>query len=144
MIRKQQRVPSSDVFFYELDSKKKGPTILITANIHGDECTGFGVVVRLLEELPNILQTGKVILYPSLNPKGLQQQLRVHPDSGKDLNRIFPGKSMGGSAERIVHTIWNSIQKHKPDIVLDLHTDSGASIPYVIIDRMIQRPKSSI
>ena len=144
MIQKLQRVGHHDVVFYELDTQVQGPTVVITANLHGDECTGFGVIVELLHEIPQSLLKGKVILYPSLNPAGLQQYLRIHPEDGQDLNRLFPGKMLGGTSDRLVHAIWTSIVQHKPQLVLDLHTDSGASIPYVLIDRMIARSQKDM
>ena len=50
-----------------------GPVVCIGANLHGDECTGLGVVHSLAELLPHELGAGTVHLYPSLNPLGLEQ-----------------------------------------------------------------------
>jgi uncharacterized protein len=112
---------------------------VITANVHGDECTGFAVVVALLERLPRCLAKGEVFLYPSLNPTGLRRMMRRYPEDGQDLNRLFPGNIRGGKSDRHVHTIWSSIKKVEPDLLFDLHTDSPSSTPYVILDRKVSR-----
>ena len=116
----------------------------MTANLHGDECTGFATAIHLLESLKSTLLRGKVVIYPSLNPLGLIQHRREHPRDGKDMNRLFPGRMMGGIAERHVYHVWNSILKHTPDVILDLHTDSGDAIPYVLIDRVLRGRKKGL
>ncbi|MEC7986057.1 MAG: succinylglutamate desuccinylase/aspartoacylase family protein [Myxococcota bacterium] len=139
----RHRIPNTEVLYSTLQTARPGPTVVITANIHGDECTGLGVVYRLMESLPKRLRCGMVHLYPSLNPKGLQQYSRTFPDNASDLNRLFPGRARGSAAERWVHLLWTNIAAKKPDLVLDLHTDSQLSIPYVLIDRVIKSKGSS-
>jgi predicted deacylase len=138
----QKRVINSNLIVHHLKTGISGPTIVITANIHGDECTGIGVVISLLESLPKCLRRGEVFLYPSLNPNGLKRMMRVYPDDGKDLNRLFPGSILGTQSQKHIHAIWTSIKKCKPNLVLDLHTDSVSSIPYVILDRQITKSKN--
>ena len=122
---------------HHVKSGKLGPKLVITANIHGDECIGFAVIVALLDVLPSLLKNGEVALYPSLNPTGLRRMMRTYPEDGQDLNRLFPGDIQGGASQRHVHTIWSSIVNFNPDLLFDLHTDSPLSIPYVILDRKI-------
>ena len=137
MNRLQKKVIHSGLVMHHLETGVKGPKLVITANVHGDECIGFAVVVALLERLPSLLQKGEVVLYPSLNPTGLRRMMRTYPEDGQDLNRLFPGDSQGGASQRHVHTIWSSIENFKPDLLFDLHTDSPLSIPYVILDRKV-------
>lgn len=143
MGRTQKRVIHSGLVMHHIETGIPGPRLVITANIHGDECTGFAVVVKLLEDLPARLSRGEVFLYPSLNPTGLRRAMRTYPEDGQDLNRLFPGDIRGSKSERHVHTIWSSIKKHEPDLLFDLHTDSPSSTPYVILDRKVSRtPKT--
>ncbi len=137
MIQIQKKVIHSGLVMHHLETGIDGPKLVITANIHGDECVGFAVVVALLERLPSLLKKGEVVLYPSLNPTGLRRMMRTYPEDGQDLNRLFPGNSQGSASQRHVHTIWSSIENCKPDLLFDLHTDSPLSIPYVILDRKI-------
>ena len=137
MNRIQKKVIHSGLVMHHLETGIKGPKLVITANIHGDECIGFAVVVALLNRLPALLKKGEVVLYPSLNPTGLRRMTRTYPEDGQDLNRLFPGDSQGSASQRHVHTIWSSIENDKPDLLFDLHTDSPLSIPYVILDRKV-------
>ena len=83
-----------------LDSGVAGPVVCIGANLHGDESTGLGVVHALDGVLPRLLARGRVFLYPSLNPLGLEQGSRRMPGDGLDPNRAFPGSARGSRAER--------------------------------------------
>lgn len=121
-----------------IQGPKPGPTALITANIHGDEATGTGAVLELVKGLPELLTSGRVVLFPSLNPEGLSQRTREVPADNVDLNRSWPGDPRGGPTERLAHTFWTEFLRHDPDLVIDLHTDSPASIPYCIVDRHLK------
>lgn len=113
----------------------RGPTVIVTANIHGDECTGVGAVLRLIPLLESRLQRGVVHLYPTLNPEGLERRSRKVPEDDQDLNRLFPGDPTGSPSERLAHAVWTDVCARAPDLVIDLHTDAPASVPYVLLDR---------
>ncbi len=113
----------------------EGPTIVITANVHGDEVTGVGVVHALWERLPLVLTAGRVHLYPTLNPDGLAGRSRRVPADDQDLNRLFPGDARGTPAERLAHLAWNDLSGRKPHAVIDLHADAPQAIPYALVDR---------
>lgn len=114
-----------------------GRRVAMTANLHGDECTGIGVVHALLPILEGELKSGTVRLYPSLNPEGLKARSRLVPADKVDMNRVFPGDPRGSDSERAAHAIWKDILAFRPDLVVDLHADSLLSIPYVILDRPV-------
>jgi predicted deacylase len=114
-----------------------GPRAAVCANLHGDECVGIGVVHRLAELLPAALSCGAVRLYPSLNLAGLRAGCRALPGQDTDLNRAFPGDPRGDFTSRVAYTLWQDLSSFRPDLVLDLHADSPASIPYAILDRPI-------
>ena len=121
-----------------VDSGQPGPAVVVTANIHGDEATGVGVVHNLARCLPDLLNKGSVHMYPTLNPGGLTANTRTLPGDGQDLNRMFPGKPRGSAAERHAHCIWKDIQARSPDALIDLHTDVAGAIPYAIVDRVVR------
>ncbi|MSP55641.1 MAG: hypothetical protein EXR69_08570 [Myxococcales bacterium] len=113
------------------------PVVVVAGNVHGDECTGVGVCLRLAEELEHTLTAGTVHLYPSLNPEGLERRTRRHPDEDVDLNRLFPGELHGSPAERLVYAVWYDISARRPDLVIDVHADAPGAIPYVLVDRAV-------
>ena len=122
----------------ELTSNHAGPCAAVTANIHGDETTGVGVIHNLIRVLPDLLLRGSVCLYPTLNPAGLASNRRVLPGDGQDLNRMFPGKPRGPASERHAHAIWSDLKSRAPDALVDLHTDVAGALPYSIVDRVLR------
>jgi len=100
--------------------KENGPTVFISAAIHGDEILGVEIIKRLLKrkELKNI--KGTIIFIPIVNPFGYNSNSRYLPDR-RDLNRSFPGSADGSLAARVAHTFLNKIV-YKCDYGIDIHT----------------------
>ncbi len=115
----------------------RGPVVVLTANVHGDECTGTGALLRLLPLLEAQLTQGTVHLYPSLNPDGLERRTRRVPEDDQDLNRQFPGDAFGSPAERLAHAAWTDLAARRPDVLIDLHADCPGAVPYVLLDRAV-------
>ncbi|SEK86230.1 hypothetical protein SAMN04487910_1325 [Aquimarina amphilecti] len=115
-------------------SKKIGPTILITAGIHGDEINGVEVVRQVIAKKINKPAKGTVICIPVLNVFGFLSMNRFFPD-GRDLNRVFPGTKSGSLASRFAYQFVNEILP-VADFCLDFHT-GGASrfnAPHIRVD----------
>lgn len=115
--------------------RAKGRVVVVTANVHGDECSGVGAILRLVPLLETRLVRGTVHLYPTLNPEGLERRSRKVPDDDQDLNRLFPGEAEGSPSERLAHAVWTDICARQPDLVVDLHADAPESLPYALLDR---------
>ena len=128
--------PNLAVLSFEAPSD--GPCVVITANVHGDEVTGLVAAQRLCAVLESGLRRGRVVLFPSLNPGGLAANTRGVPADGADLTRSFPGRRRGRASERLADVIWTEVTREKPDVVIDLHADSAASIPYALLDRAVR------
>ena len=116
-------------------AKKKGPCILITAGIHGDEVNGVEIVRQLIAKKINRPARGTVVCIPVLNVFGFINMSRAFPD-GRDLNRMFPGTRRGSLASRFAYQF---VQKILPiaDFCLDFHT-GGASrfnVAQIRVDR---------
>ncbi|MFK7931662.1 MAG: succinylglutamate desuccinylase/aspartoacylase family protein, partial [Myxococcota bacterium] len=119
-------------------ARQPGPTVVVTANMHGDETTGLFAAHALIERItPAGPGRGTLVFMPSLNPEGLKNASRVVPTDGNDLNRAFPGRRRGRAAERMAERIWRELGQLKPDVVIDLHADSALSIPYALLDRPV-------
>ncbi len=101
-------------------SKKPGPTVLITAGIHGDEINGVEIVRQLIAKGINKPKTGTIICVPVINVFGFLNMDRLFPD-GRDLNRVFPGNSNGSLASRVAHFVMKELVPHV-DFVIDFHT----------------------
>ena len=105
-------------------AKIPGPTILITAAIHGDEINGVEIVRQLIARKLNKPKRGTIICIPILNVFGFLNTHRAFPD-GRDLNRSFPGTRRGSLASRVAYHFTSEILPHA-DYCLDFHT-GGAS-----------------
>ena len=105
-------------------AKQPGPTILITAGIHGDEINGVEIVRQLIAKKINKPKKGTIICIPILNIFGFLNADRLFPD-GRDLNRVFPGTKTGSLASRVAYYFTQEILP-MADYCLDFHT-GGAS-----------------
>jgi len=102
--------------------RKPGPTIGLTAAVHGNELNGIPVIHRVMERLDPHTLRGTVVGVAVVNVPGLLLRQRRFAD-GVDLNHVFPGKSDGTPAQVYVHAF---VQRLLPslDRLLDLHTAS--------------------
>ncbi len=102
---------------------KKGPTLGITAALHGNELNGISTIHELWSSVINTDDLeGTIVFIPVLNSPGFLNSQREFHD-GRDLNRVMPGKAYGSSSEVYAHAIMNKIVKHL-DYLIDLHTAS--------------------
>ncbi|MBT8305903.1 MAG: succinylglutamate desuccinylase/aspartoacylase family protein [Maribacter sp.] len=115
-------------------AKKEGPTLLITAGIHGNEINGIEIVRQLISNKYNKPQYGMVICIPVVNVFGFLNQKRQFPD-GRDLNRVFPGSPRGSLASRFAYHIIKEIAP-LVDYCIDFHTggDRRFNIPQIRIN----------
>lgn len=101
---------------------KRGPTVCLTAAIHGDELNGIEIVRRVLYNLDPKELSGAVIGVPIVNLEGFRAGSRYLSDR-RDLNRFFPGNPDGSAASRIAHSFFYEVLS-QCDRLIDLHTGS--------------------
>lgn len=100
--------------------KEDGPTLFISAAIHGDEINGVDIVRRLLRRKILDQLRGTLITIPIVNVFGFNDKSRYLPDR-RDLNRSFPGEEKGSLASQIAY-IFRSEIVEKCTHGIDLHT----------------------
>jgi uncharacterized protein len=101
-----------------------GPTLFVTAAVHGDEINGVQIVRDLILDLKERDIKGTVIGIPVVNRFGFIHHDRYMPDR-RDLNRAFPGDPEGSAASRYADRVFSEILS-KCTHGIDLHT-AGAS-----------------
>ena len=111
-----------------------GPTLCLTAAVHGDELNGIEMVRRVLHNLDARRLAGSVIGIPIVNVQGFRRGSRYLPDR-RDLNRYFPGNPNGSAAARIAHSFFINVIAHC-DALVDVHTGSfeRANLPQIRAD----------
>ncbi|MDX1342426.1 succinylglutamate desuccinylase/aspartoacylase family protein [Reinekea sp. G2M2-21] len=115
-------------------AKKEGPTVFVSAAIHGDELNGIEIVRRLIQSKNLKVTQGTLILVPMVNVYGVLNQSRYMPDR-RDLNRCFPGSAKGSLAGRLANIFLEEIV-YKCDYGIDLHTGAihRSNLPQVRAD----------
>lgn len=105
-----------------VNGRSSGPTLCLTAAVHGDELNGIEVVRRIMHQIDPAKLSGAVIGVPIVNLQSFRRGSRYLPDR-RDLNRYFPGNPTGSAASRIAYSFFNDIVSHC-DALVDLHTGS--------------------
>ncbi len=103
-----------------------GPTVLITAGVHGDEYEGLVIVRRLMRELTPDAVSGRVILLPAVNLPAVRAASRVSPIDGMNMNRAFPGTDAAGPTALIADFIERCLLP-SVDYAVDLHSGGTQS-----------------
>ncbi len=111
-----------------------GPTLCLTAAVHGDELNGIEIVRRVVHDIDPDSLSGAVIGVPIVNVQGFRRGSRYLPDR-RDLNRFFPGNPNGSAAARIAHSFFVNVISHC-DALIDVHTGSlsRANLPQIRAD----------
>ena len=111
-----------------------GPTLCLTAAVHGDELNGIEMVRRVMHDLDPGKMSGAVIGVPIVNVQGFRRGSRYLPDR-RDLNRYFPGNPNGSAAARIADSFFTNVIA-QCDALVDLHTGSfeRANLPQIRAD----------
>lgn len=100
--------------------RRPGPTMFVSAAVHGDEIIGVEIVRRLLRTKNLNRLAGTLLAIPIVNSLGFINHSRYLPDR-RDLNRCFPGGTKGPLASRLANLFMNEIVK-KSTVGIDLHS----------------------
>ncbi len=121
------RLPPTETFLSipveVLNGARHGPSLWLSAALHGDELNGIEIIRRVLAEIEPGELHGRLLAVPIVNVFGLIGSSRYLPDR-RDLNRCFPGARRGTLAARIAHIFMNrvvSLCSHG----IDFHTGSN-------------------
>jgi predicted deacylase len=100
----------------------QGPTLCVTAGIHGDEINGTEIARRAFSWIDPQLLAGTVVVFPMVNAAGVRTGNRYMQDR-RDLNREFPGRSNGSVTAIIAYMLYTEITQNC-NYLIDLHTGS--------------------
>lgn len=117
-----------------LNGKRPGPSLFLSAAVHGDELNGVEIIRRVTAILDARNLAGVLIAVPIVNVFGFVNESRYLPDR-RDLNRSFPGSARGPLASRMAHLFMNEVVA-RCEYGIDLHTGSfhRSNLPQVRAD----------
>jgi predicted deacylase len=99
----------------------KGPTLVVSAGVHGDEYEGVRAIFETFADLSTPEMSGDLLAVPVVNPPAFWNGTRTSPLDGLNLARVFPGAADGSPSERIAWHFAHSILA-RADFYLDLHS----------------------
>jgi predicted deacylase len=98
-----------------------GPTVLVTAGVHGGEYPGIEAAIRFARELDPGRVSGRVAVVHICGISAFHARLQyLTPEDGKNPNRVYPGRATGTVSERLAHTIMETFVA-RADAWIDLH-----------------------
>jgi predicted deacylase len=126
---------------YVFRSVNDGPTVLLSAGMHGEETNGIETIRQLIkrDDIKKPL-CGTIIAIPVFNVVSFIFNQRDLPD-GRDLNRCFPGTKAGSLGSRVAHDIMHNILP-VIDFGVDFHTGGAKINNYPQLRCVFDEPKN--
>ncbi len=97
-----------------------GPTVFVSAGVHGDEIIGIEILRRVLKTPTLKSLRGTLLVIPIVNAFGFINKSRYLPDR-RDLNRFFPGSEGGSLASRVAHHFMANVVA-RCNLGIDIHS----------------------
>lgn len=116
-----------------INGTEEGPTVLISAGVHGAEYIGIQTAMELSRELEPGEIKGSIVFLLTANPTACKTFTRfVVPEDNKNLNRVFPGNKDGTLSEKIAYTMVRELYGNA-DYHIDLHAGDTSEqvMPFV-------------
>ena len=120
---------------HEVQGAAPGPTLGMTALIHGDELLPNVIFRRVWQELDPETFRGRLLLMPVANPLALESYTRNTPLDMGNLNRLYPGAPDGFFTEQLADAMMVNFVPEL-DYLLDWH--AGGTFP--IVDYVFESP----
>jgi predicted deacylase len=110
----------------------KGPRLIITGAVHGNETCGTKAIRRVMEEIDSgalLIAAGSVTFVPVTNP--LAYAL-VQRSGERNLNRnLFPNEHPQDFEDQVANWLCPLLAQH--EVLLDLHSFNAQSEPFVMV-----------
>jgi predicted deacylase len=111
--------------FLYVTGNAPGPTLVVTAAVHGDEYEGVETIARLFRQVQPVEMRGTLAMLPVCNLPAYESAQRSSPIDGLNLARVFPGDPNGTITQRIAYWMTERLFKHA-DFYIDLHSGGVA------------------
>lgn len=102
---------------YEFGKGKK--SVCIVGSMRGNEVQQLYTCSQLIKRLKKMEKDGKIkdghkiLVIPSINPYSMNIKKRFWPTDNTDINRMFPGYSLGETTQRIAAGVFEVIKEYE-------------------------------
>ncbi len=120
---------------FVLNGAHEGPTVLVTAAIHGGEYVGTAAAMQLAATTDLAALRGQLVIAPIASMTAYAKRaIYIAPPDNKNLNRCFPGKADGSFAEQLAYWIFTNLIS-RADFYIDCHGGdiNEALIPFSVV-----------
>ncbi len=100
---------------------ESGPTLVVSAGVHGDEYEGVEAIPRIAEQVNPHQLRGTLLMVPVCNMAAYATATRNSPIDGLNLARVFPGSETGTLTEQIAYWLTHKFLS-AADFFIDLHS----------------------
>ena len=109
-----------DVPFTVIMGRRDGPTLCVTAGVHGTEYAGIEGAIRLSRKVEPDHLKGTLIIVPVVNIPAFEAKTYTCPLDGVNIQGALPGKPDGTIAQLIAYKVYSEFIS-KSNYYLDLH-----------------------
>jgi hypothetical protein len=115
-----------------VNGKQDGPTLLVTAGVHGREVCDIGAVFDALKRMDPKGMKGRVVAVTVANPLAVQLGTYITPHDSTNLSGplYYPSNPTGSVTARMAHGIQQAVDVC--DYLIDMHANPLPSMPFVI------------
>jgi uncharacterized protein len=107
--------------YISIRGSAEGPTVCVTAGMHGSEYAGIEAALCLAHELKPDRVRGHVLILPLVNqPAFWERAAGVVPLDGKNPSQVFPGRRDGTVTEVMAAYLFDEVFS-RCDALIDLH-----------------------
>jgi N-alpha-acetyl-L-2,4-diaminobutyrate deacetylase len=103
----------------------KGPAVLFTGGVHGDEYEAQIAISRLARRLDPGSVRGRIIMLPAVDLPAAVAGRRMCPIDGRDFNRCLPGDPRGSFCQMLAHFV-DSVILPRAEVLVDVHAAGNA------------------
>ncbi len=125
--------------FVVVRGRHPGPTVGISAAIHGDELNGIKIIHHVLEQADPDAMHGTLVCAPVANVPAFQAGQRRFPDDDRDLNHVFPGRADGVPSAQYARAFLVTFLTPL-EYLIDIHTASEGRLNSMYVRADLHSP----
>src|SRR5919201_5254459 len=108
-----------------VEGARPGPTLAVTAGMHGGEYVGVLAAIRLLQSVDPAALGGRLIVVPVVSTRAfLMRSMQLSPVDEKEVHFQVPGNPGGTYSELLVDLLYRIVAG--ADYLIDLHAGEFA------------------